>query len=1617
MKIKSIVILLLTFCLSLFGMTESQMDKYSKEELLEKSWYSPSATEKLIIRAYLANKYPESQEGLLSKGYIAGKNSDEKMENKYYEQCDSLYCFSNKFKEPTKENALEVFENFKNFLNKNYNFDNYKFLRKAYLDILEYIPNFDERKKLQKKFLQEWENKIGKDVYVFDYLRGLNQEFYHKNYKKAKEYYESALEKKGAHQYFPILEHYIDLQNDKLFDASTMGIRDKYTNLLFAEKYLKDLLNDQEISKNKKNIYAYNVYKKMGYFMYKNRYYKDALDYYIKAYKYYPTSEMASSIASTMEVLYGNFYHSIDALERISKELSNNYSIYDSLAIYYTKYNKLQKAEDAYKKALKYAPNTSTKWSVVWGYGDFLENYKGEYEKAYNLYKPFLDSYKGNSSYVNLKLLRNRIAAKDLVNAKKYLDKTTYKDKHEEEYLLEKLEKRSKMIASHFNENKFSKKWNENNMGGMQVDVNFQTGSAKVRKSDYVKLNNLANTLQKDGASEYFFKIDGHTDSIGSDTTNNALSIKRANSVVDYLVNKHSIDRVRLDANGYGSKYPIASNDTDNGRYKNRRVEISLAGNINKPTLEATTSYHGDWFDISSDGKFIASGYDPVRLWDTQKMIKLDDIAEDIDGKRKFSPNGKYLALLDFRYNKAVLLIYDTLTQKMISQKSLPFSKVHKSHSYIEWSPFSDELIVFFGYRTTNPLIKYSLKKQKITQVVNHYNRAFGDLKWSKNGKYIFFMETVSKGKIIVYDAKTLKIIQKFKEVNWPHAIGITNNGKYLVVVDNTRTLHRWDIKNNFKHNSMAVRALPKKIVSHPSKSEVIINDFAGNGNNLGVIVDLENMKSKHTINVGKNKYVNYAFIDDGKKILASFRKSGGGEEQDHIKIYDNTFSKQLNKFNGETNFAKRIFKIEDNNKVLTSDQQGIHVWDIGNAKKIHQWKIKNVYKIHQLKNKPSQFIIISRQNNTSNIYKIDGMSFTKTHLGDIALDIFDWGIIDNNKLFVSGVKFFKYGTHSGRGYLRLYNLDNFTTPIKQIEIDIVTEVQRYNRLYETAFKFALVSPDKNKVAVLTKWQDGWGQSHITSKNLRIYDFNSAKELKNIRLNNTLTHLAFKDSDHIEINSKVINLNNGNETKVIDKSKKNIYDHSNNYSASLNSVVFDKRNLKVILKRDNIMEFRNNTNNNLVLSIINKKDNKWIAYTPQGNYTSSLNGTDKVFWKLGGKLLPISAFKGKYKDNKVIKLALNNLYNIKKINIKEFETIKNVQADLFKPPYTIKVISEKSLITKSDNYELRLSIKKDSKKLEKPEIKIIVNGRALKKQRALKIKTNKKADFYQNIKLQNGINIIQVNYIYKGITISVDTVTVTKKFDNAKLINMTNLWFFAVGVSDYEISEQNLQYAHLDAIKLSDVLKAQEGKLFGKVNTKVLTNEKATARNVKVELRRFLSKASSNDMVIIFIAGHGVQDNSQNLYFLTHDGDGSEPYTGLEISNFDNYLKSRPLTQKAILWMDICHSGTLGERTKRGITSEDAVKQLADGTGAVIFASSTGREYSLESKEYGGGHGAFTYSLIEGLKGNADIDKNGIVSILELHNFVSSNVPQITNGGQHPTSTTINLRDFPISKF
>jgi hypothetical protein len=250
------------------------------------------------------------------------------------------------------------------------------------------------------------------------------------------------------------------------------------------------------------------------------------------------------------------------------------------------------------------------------------------------------------------------------------------------------------------------------------------------------------------------------------------------------------------------------------------------------------------------------------------------------------------------------------------------------------------------------------------------------------------------------------------------------------------------------------------------------------------------------------------------------------------------------------------------------------------------------------------------------------------------------------------------------------------------------------------------------------------------------------------------------------------------------------------------------------------------------------------------------------------------------------------------------------------------------------------------------------------------------------------------------------------------------LWILSIGISEYRNPSLNLKYADNDARVLANTMKNYEGGMFSEVFVKILVNSEATRGNILTAMTTHLGKAAPNDIVFIFLAGHGIKNNQTgSYYFVPYNADSENLlFEGLKWSDFDEAIKIISTNvNKVILVLDTCHAGAINVAMRNVNVGEDLAETMKNATGLYILSASKGGESSIESDIYKlpgekKGHGAFTYSLLKGLKGEAKQTNKPYITVNDLFSYVSSQVPRITNGLQHPYSK-MEGTDLPIVLF
>jgi len=228
-----------------------------------------------------------------------------------------------------------------------------------------------------------------------------------------------------------------------------------------------------------------------------------------------------------------------------------------------------------------------------------------------------------------------------------------------------------------------------------------------------------------------------------------------------------------------------------------------------------------------------------------------------------------------------------------------------------------------------------------------------------------------------------------------------------------------------------------------------------------------------------------------------------------------------------------------------------------------------------------------------------------------------------------------------------------------------------------------------------------------------------------------------------------------------------------------------------------------------------------------------------------------------------------------------------------------------------------------------------------------------------------------------------------------------------IGINSYaDSSVPDLAYARADAEALHAVLTDPTVGRFKPENVQMLLDEEATNKEIRSAIGTDLPKrVAPDDTVVLFFAGHGapVIDASGGSadgiekYLVPHDGEAQDlRATGVWMGDVERFFGWLSASQ-VLFFLDACYSGTAGGRSFKNPRYNMRASSLSDeflsrlGTdGRMVVTACAANEVSLETPKVG--QGLFTYHLVEGLKGAADTDGDGLVTLDELYAYLSKRV-------------------------
>jgi WD40 repeat protein/uncharacterized caspase-like protein len=874
-------------------------------------------------------------------------------------------------------------------------------------------------------------------------------------------------------------------------------------------------------------------------------------------------------------------------------------------------------------------------------------------------------------------------------------------------------------------------------------------------------------------------------------------------------------------------------------------------------------------------------------------------------------------------------------------------------------------------------LINIQTKKVEVSKTADYFDQPFKVVKYNPISKKIY--AGCEDGYIYVFDNR-LKLLKQLKNHNSAvNDLAFTSDFQHMFSASSDRSIIKWNLNTEKMENRFTGKNFPTYGISlNNSGSTLIFGDEIG--------------------------YKKQISLDNSRLEITTERKF----------LYPLTFTHQLSDSSIISAGSDNILHIE--NQHLPN-------------KKIKNITLSPKSIIHSLFTKKLDFyqppysFYTSVALNSSEQYLAISNDIKAKHAKYIQL----YDLTNRNHL-KSSSKLYNQG-HRENSTVFFLNDSTLISAVNNEQRLTLWRVKNHNvkKIYQKIINFPIIA--NHFVKVSNEWVAGANKDSLLF-------YNVYTQQKVITVVNNLQHLFSIGSE------KVAFSNEKNDFFIVDllNDKVTISPAFVGHEDQLTSINYVKqKDLFFSSSADGTLRVWNASNNQLILSMIPIGYDQCMYITPDNYYMTTSKGLGSFGFKMGEEFFFPEQFdpfynrpdiildRLGYADSSLVK-AYHQAYlkRLKKMNFTE----DMLKEDFHLPELKIENFEKIPTIIEGDELDLNLNIKDSKYPLDR--INVWINDVAIYGTNGISIRDKNTQEYTTALKLKlaQGNNKIQLSVLNQaGAESYKETFTVNCKTGKEK----PNLYVIAIGVSTFEQSQYNLKFAAKDAEDIAKVY--ANNKNYGKVVTKTLTNQNVTKENIE-QLREFLKAADRNDEVIVFFAGHGVLDAQLDYYLASYDMDFSNPATkGIAYENLEQLLDGIAPLKKTLL-IDACHSGEIdkdevaittsteeetGDIKFRNVgntiankdgqlglqnTSELTKSLFADlrkGTGATVISSAGGMEFAMESSQWQ--NGLFTYCYINGLQSkDADLNKDGVIMLSELQQYVATQVTQLSNGKQQPTS-------------
>ncbi|MGK0386085.1 MAG: WD40 repeat protein [Patiriisocius sp.] len=965
-------------------------------------------------------------------------------------------------------------------------------------------------------------------------------------------------------------------------------------------------------------------------------------------------------------------------------------------------------------------------------------------------------------------------------------------------------------------------------------------------------------------------------------------------------------------------------------------------------TLKGHTEYvYSVAFNPS--GNLIASaGKDKkIILWDVYTGLEIKTIDAPYGVfDLSFSDNGKYLACALY---EGQVLIYNAETGEFLQK----LKGLKKSVLTIDFSP-NNKYVVAAGI--DRKVAMWNIETGQLIFKLRRHRKRINEVHFSESGNYI----------VSASDDKTVMV--------WS-----TDKGKNLAVLKghtNDVTSAKFSTKEDF----VVSASHDKQILVWNWKKKELVKRITGHANWINSI-DLDKT-GEHALAAGWDAEIGLysleervkvkTFMPQSKDVRALAVSSSGkyiaSVNGKFIVLWNTETSEKVKILTGHNWMINSLKFTQDEKSLFSAGTEGfINLWDISTQKVIHQFAGHNGW-VTSLDVSPDGNLLVScGVDNTIRIWDIKSTKQVKLLRGHIN-DVNSVRFSSDGRLIVSASADNKVKVWDAYTGVNLHTFNGHTYDVSS----------------------AAFSPDNTQIV-----------SAAIDYTVKIWDIASQSVTHTFYPDNFLvSDVGFSPDGQYVIsarhNSQIL------KWEVATGKCDTLRGHTDWVAEAQYG---PKGQFIYSCAGDGLVKIWDASTNQVLVSLLSLSNSAedYVVFTPDGKFEGSKEGLELLYFVDSMNILPLWSLYEQKVTPKLLKRVVSK-EDLGKGNIKPSEML---------PPPLVQFISESyfsdrgAIIestelnkTKNRTYSLQVKITDNGGGVE--QIRVFNNGKLVVNDsiQETTFKGNSIEKTYE-ISLLSGQNVITVSAFNSQHIETINKPSRSVYYEGVK--PTATLYCLILGVNEYKNNKYNLSYAVPDAYAIKEQLAKSESAIFTSTEIVYLTNSQVNKEHIEQTLDSLRELIQPEDVFLFYYAGHGLMSQEDNPMFYIAPYDLTNMYgqidalvskgiSAMELQHYSASLKA----QKQLFILDACQSGGVTEMlASRGMAEEKAIAQLAYSTGTYWLTASGSNQNAIELSDLG--HGVFTYCLLLGLDGNADVGTiDQKITVKELSTFLDEKVPELS---------------------